>query len=304
MSFQLQGLVAATHSPFHQDGQLNLDCVEQQADHLIRNGVETAFICGTTGESHSLTVEERLALAARWASVVRGTPLRLVVHVGANCLADARQLAMHAARTGAAAISMLAPSYFKPTSIDSLIACCAEVASGAPEVPFYFYDIPGMTGVQFPMPDFLPRAVKQIPSLRGLKFTNPDLKSYQLCLRAGAGQFDVPWGVDEYLLAAVVLGARGAVGSSYNFAAPVYQQVLDSFHHGDLETARIAQFRSVQLIEVLGQFGYLPAAKVVMEILGVPVGPPRLPLSPLIPDAAMKLRSALEQLGFFDWIRL
>ena len=87
---KLTGLVAATHTPFTPDGSLNLPIVETQAAHLLQNGLTTAFIGGSTGESQSLSLEERLQLAQRWFEVARGTPLQVVVHVGSNCLSDAR----------------------------------------------------------------------------------------------------------------------------------------------------------------------------------------------------------------------
>src|SRR5689334_4821596 len=108
----LTGLIAATHTPFHSDGSLNLAVVEAQAAHLLQHGITAAFIGGTTGESHSLTLDERRALAERWIEVTRGTKLKVIVHVGGNCLADARALATQAQKIGAAAISALAPSYF------------------------------------------------------------------------------------------------------------------------------------------------------------------------------------------------
>lgn len=303
MTLPLHGLVAATHTPFHADGRLNLGAVEQQAAHLQRNGVDTVFIGGSTGEGHSLSVAERLALAGRWSEVVRGAALRLVVHVGSNCLADARTLAAQAQALGAAAISALSPSYFRPRSLDVLVACCAEIAGAAPAVPFYFYDIPALTGVQFPMPEFLAVAAGRIPTLAGIKFTNADLMAYQQCLRAGEGRFDIPWGVDESLLAALGLGASGAVGSSYNFAAPLYRRLLIAFSMGDLAAARAEQYRAVQLIALLSGFGYLAAAKAVMGLLGVEVGPVRLPNAGLAPDHHNRLREGLEVLGFFDWVR-
>jgi N-acetylneuraminate lyase len=297
---KLQGLVAATHTPFHADGELNLAAVERQAEHLLRNGIHAAFVGGTTGECHSLSVEERLALAGRWAEVTRGTDLRLVVHVGSNCLADARALAAQARSLGAAAISALAPSYFKPESIDALIACCAEIASSAPDLPFYFYDIPSMTDVRLPMREFLARAPGRIPTLAGLKLTNPDLIAFQTCLRAGDGRFDILWGIDEYLLAGLALGAEGAVGSTYNFAAPIYHRLIEAFRRGDLATARAEQFQSVRLVDVLSGHGYMAAAKALMEILGVAVGPPRLPFAKLGDENVKRLRSELERLGYFE----
>jgi N-acetylneuraminate lyase len=300
VTLKLHGLVAATHTPFDADGQLNLCAVEKQAEHLLRNGVPTAFLGGTTGESHSLTVEERLLLAQRWRDVARGTKLRIVVHVGSNCLADARTLAAQAQRLGADAIAALAPSYFKPRSLDALVACCADVARAAPALPFYFYDIPELTGVQFSMPEFLGVAADRIPTLAGIKFTNADLTAYQQCLHAQEGRFDIPWGVDESLLAALALGAVGGVGSSYNLAAPLYHRLLAAFARGDLATARVEQFRAVQLIAVLAGYGYLAAAKAVLRFLGVDVGPARLPNMNLTPAQDAQLRTALEKLGFFD----
>jgi N-acetylneuraminate lyase len=295
-----QGLIAAAHTPLRTDGELNLGVVERQAEHLLRDGVLAAFIGGTTGECHSLTVGERQALACRWAEVIQGTDLRLVVHVGSNCLADARALAAQAQSLGVHAVAALAPSYFKPASVDALIGCCAEIAGAAPSVPFYFYDIPAMTGVRLSMPEFLARAPDRIPTLAGLKFTNPDLMDLQTCLRVGGGRFDVLWGVDEYLLAALALGAEGAVGSTYNFAAPIYSRLVEAFLRGDLATARAEQFRSVQLVERLSSYGFMAAAKALMGMLGVDVGPPRLPFARLDVEAEASLRGELERMAFFE----
>jgi N-acetylneuraminate lyase len=193
----LHGLVTATHTPFHRDGSLNLAIVEKQAAHLLANGVKFAFIGGTTGESHSLTLEERRALAQRWCEVARGTELKIIVHVGSNSLADARILAAQAQTLGAIAIAAVAPSYFKPRSIEVLIACCTEIAAAAPEMPFYYYDIPSLTGLNFSSASFLAQAGERIPTLAGLKFTNPDLLAYQFCLRAGDARWErrAPWAV-------------------------------------------------------------------------------------------------------------
>ena len=301
--FPITGLVAATHTPFHADGSLNLAIVEKQAAHLLGNGVKLAFICGTTGESHSLTLEERRALATRWMEVARGSELKVIVHVGANCLADARTLAAQAQALGAAAISALAPSYFKPRSVVALVDCCADIAAAAPELPFFYYDIPVMTGFTLPLPEFLGVARERIPNLAGIKFSNPDLMMFQQCLRFDGGAFSIPWGCDEYLLAAAALGATGAVGSSFNFAAPVYHRVLRAFAAGDFKTARDEQFRSVQLIAALASRGYMGAAKATMKMLGVDVGPARLPNGSLNREQEAALRADLEKLGFFDWIK-
>jgi N-acetylneuraminate lyase len=302
VTFKLNSLVAATHTPFDADGQLNLAVVEKQAERLIRDGVAAVFVAGTTGENASLTVQERLDLARRWSEVVRGTKLRLVVHVGSNCLADARVLAAQAQSLGADAIAALAPNYFKPKTLEVLVACSREVASAAPALPFYYYDIPAMTGVLLPMPDFLSVAAERIPTLAGMKFTNPDLTAYQKCLQVGEGRFDIPFGMDERLLAALAVGATGAVGSTYNFAAPIFLRLIDAFHRGDLAAARVEQYRAVQLIDLLRSLDYIPATKAVMGFLNIPVGPARLPLSNLTAGESKLLRQKLESLSFFEWI--
>ncbi|MCX6898907.1 MAG: dihydrodipicolinate synthase family protein [Verrucomicrobia bacterium] len=299
----LHGLIAAPHSPFAADGLLNLAIVEKQAAHLLANGVTAAFIGGTTGETHSLALDERRALTQRWIEVARGTPLKVIVHAGSNCLADARTLAAQAQQLKATAVAAMAPSYFKPRSVEALVDCMAEIASAAPAVPFYYYEIPSFTGVALPPSEFLENGARRIPNLAGLKFTSNNLMEYQLCLRAAGGTLDVAFGYDEMLLAALAMGARGAVGSTYNFAAPIYRRLIAAFERGDLDTARREQFRSVQMIQLLVNYGFMGAAKAVMKMLGVDVGPARLPNGSLTAEQAGKLRSDLEKLGFFGWIK-
>jgi N-acetylneuraminate lyase len=298
----LHGLVVAAHTPFHADGSLNLAAVEKQAAHFLKYNLTTIFVAGTTGECHSLTLDERCALAQRWSEVICGTALKLVLHVGSNCLEDCRVFAAQAETIGGTAISAFAPSYFKPRDLDTLVDWCAEVAGAAPEIPFYFYDIPALTGVSFSMPDFLAQGSARIPTLAGIKFTNPDLMAYQFVLRSNNGAWDVPFGLDEHLLGALAMGARGAVGSGYNFAAPIYTRLLHAFSAGDLAGAREEQFRGAQLVHALSSFGYMGAAKALMEMLGVPVGPARLPNTNPTAEQKKALRGILEAIGFFEWI--
>lgn len=300
---RLHGLVTATHTPFHADGSLNLNAVEQQATFLLAKGVTTVFIGGSTGESHSLTYNERHLLAKCWMAVTKGTQMRVIVHVGANCVTDAKALADQAEDLGAAAIAALTPMYFKPKNVEVLVETMAQIAAAAPETPFYYYDIPLLTGVSLSMPEFLKQAKDRIPTLAGVKFTNSDLMSYQYCLRADGGAWDVPFGFDEHMLGALAMGAKGAVGSGFNFAAPVYVRLLAAFAKNDFATAREEQFRGVQIISTLVGYGYMGAAKAVMAMLGVDVGPARLPNTTLTIEQKDKLRGDLEALGFFEWVK-
>jgi N-acetylneuraminate lyase len=189
--------------------------------------------------------------------------------VGSNCLADSKVLAEHAQRNSAAAISAVAPTYFKPKDVDALVGFMSEVAASAPTTPFYYYDIPGLTGITFPTTDFLRKATGKIPTLAGIKFSNPDMIAYQGALHADDGKWDLPFGVDEVMLSALAMGARGFVGSTYNFAAPIYHRLMSAFQAGDFDTARKEQYRSVRIVQLLASYGYMGAAKATMAMLGV-----------------------------------
>lgn len=300
---RIQGLVAATHTPFHADGSLNLSVVEKQAAHLQNTGVSHAFIGGTTGECSSLMLEERRALAVRWFEVTRDSALKVIVHVGSNCLADSRILTAQAQELGAVAVSAFAPCYFKPNSVATLVDSMAQIASAAPELPFYYYEIPTMTGIALSPSEFLAQAANRIPNLAGIKFTSSNLMEYQLCRNSHDGGFDIPFGFDEMMLGALALGATGAVGSSFNFAAPIYNRLITAHQRGDLVAARDEQMRSVRTIQKLAARGYMGAAKAVMKMLGVDVGPPRLPTVALDSNQTDALRSELEAMGFFEWVK-
>jgi N-acetylneuraminate lyase len=303
MTERLHGLVAATHTPFHPDGSLAPEVVPLQAAHLANKGVGTVFITGSTGEAHSLTRDERLAMYAAWAEAGPAHNLRVVAHVGSNCLEDAKAFAAAAADHRFLACSALAPSYFKPSSVESLIDWCARIAAAAPELPFYYYDIPSLTGVRFDSFEFLTKAAPLIPNLAGIKFTNDDPAGYAKCLAFADGRFDIPWGIDEKLVSVLPLGCKGAVGSTYNFAAPLYQELTAAFERGDIGSARALQQQSVWLVDTLAAVGYFGAAKALMGWLGVPVGPARRPLDNPTPPQLAELRAKLESFPWFgdDW---
>jgi N-acetylneuraminate lyase len=294
----LSGIIPACHTPLHADGSLNLAMVERQAELFLEAGIRDVFVGGTTGEFASLSVDERTALTRRWCEVAGGT-MRIAVHVGHNCLSEAVALAAHAKTAGAAAVAVVAPSYFKPATIVDLIDFCAPIADVAAPLPIYFYDIPGMTGVRLRMSEFLYQARFRIPTLCGLKFSNDDFVDLQECVRLEHGTFDVLFGMDECLLAGLALGIRGAVGSTYNFAAPVYQRLVRAFESHDLESARAEQGKSIDLIKTLSEFGFLAASKSVMAMIGLDCGPVRPPIRNLSSEKKHELWKRLVALDVF-----
>lgn len=293
----LGGLVAAPHTPMHPDGEVNFQAIPAQAEGLLANGIAAAFICGSTGESHSLTLQERKDVASAWRRAISGRDLKLVAHVGHNCQRDAVELAAHAASVGADAIAAMAPNYFKPRSVEALVDFCAPIAAAAGEAPFYYYDIPAMTGVSLPMAEFLERGGKVMPNLAGVKFSSSDLMALQQCLAAQDGRFNILFGSDETLVSSLALGAHGAVGSTYNYAAPIYHEILAAMRLGNVAAASAWQLKSVRLVEILLEFGVLAAGKAAMALAGIECGPVRPPNRALSEAEIATVRRRLSALG-------
>ncbi len=299
MQPRLTGLIAAACTPFHQDGSLNLAQVGPVVQHLLRQGVSGLYVCGSTGEGVSLTREERMAVAEAYVREADGV-FPVIVQVGHNSLHESRSLAAHAQQIGASGVSANAPSYFKVSTVGLLVDCVEEMAAGAPRLPFYYYHIPQLTGAHVDMVAFLQEASGRVPNLAGLKYTAPTLHEFQRCLELDDGRYDVLWGVDEMLLAAVATGARAAVGSTYNIAAPVYLRMMEAFASGDSQKARKLQSQAVGLVALLAKYPFLPAVKATLRMLGLDVGACRLPLPRLDGQASEDLRRELEAASFFE----
>jgi len=296
----LEGLIAAPPTPMRADGSVALETIDALYRMLVSNGVRGAFVCGTTGESMSLTVQERRLVAERWRALAEGDFI-VIVHVGHNSLPDCKELAAHAQRIGAHGIAVMAPNFFKPGSLDDLVAFCAEAAAAAPELPFYYYHMPAMTGVITPAVDFIQAASSRIPTLTGAKFTYEDLMDYGRCLVLEGGRFDMLFGRDEILLSALALGAHGAIGTTYNFAAPLYRRVMDAYAAGNMAEAQEEQSRAREMVAVLYKAGGLAAVKPIMKMIGLDCGPPRLPLHRFGTSEYEKLQAELGRVGFFEY---
>ncbi|XP_041335569.1 N-acetylneuraminate lyase isoform X6 [Pyrgilauda ruficollis] len=212
---KLKGLVAATITPMTPDGKINLPVIRQYVDYLVNEqNVKNVFVNGTTGEGLSLSIQERKQLAEEWMCQGKDKLDHVIIHVGALNLPECQELARHAAAIGADGIAVIAPFFFKPTNKDELVAFLQKVASEAPEVPFYYYHIPPLTGVKIRVEELLDGIKAQIPTFQGVKFSDTDLLDLAQCIhKNGTGEFEFLYGVDEQLLGALALGANGAVGS-------------------------------------------------------------------------------------------
>jgi len=295
---KIEGLIAATFTPMQSNGSLDLKKVEPMVDNLIANGVKGIFVCGSTGEGPSLTTSERKLLSEAFIQAV-AKRIRVFVHVGHNSIAEAKDLAAHAQRSGADYISATPPCYFKIKSIEALAGCLAEIALGAPRLPLYYYNIPSLTGANLDMTELLQRAEGSLPTLAGIKYTTPLIHEYQACLNFENNKYDLLYGTDEMLLSALASGAKGFIGSTYNFAAPIYRKLQDAFYSGDLSSAQQWQMKSVRIVQVINKYGGLRAQKAIMKLIGVDCGPVRLPLLELKPGELEAIERELREVGFF-----
>jgi N-acetylneuraminate lyase len=299
---RLTGLIAATFTPMKADGSLDLDKVPAMVEHLLVDGVGGLYVCGSTGEGPSLTVAERKATLEAFLAAVNGR-IPVVAQVGHDSLAEARELARHAQSAGVTAVSAVPPYYFKPNGAKVVADCVAQIAAAAPDVPFYYYHIPRLTGVSVDIIELAERCLEQAPTFAGIKYSSMALESFQTLSTLSDGKLNLLFGCDECLLSGLMFGAQGAVGSTYNFAAPIYRHVLAALEHGDIAAAQRHQADSVRLVRAILKYSDIPALKSVMELVGVPCGPCRLPLRTLSPEQQQSLRKDIVALGLLPKAR-
>jgi N-acetylneuraminate lyase len=299
---KIEGLIAAAFTPFYEDGSINTSLIPALVDKLVEDGVRGIFVCGSNGEGPNMSLEERKLVAETFVQAAAGR-LLIIVHVGHSCIADAKALAAHAAAIGADAFSAVAAFYFKPTSVENLVDCMTEVASGAPGLPFYYYHIPHLTGVGMDMIEFLRQGGRRIPNLAGIKYTAATIHEYQSCLHYSEGRYDILYGVDELLLPALAVGAGAAIGSTYTFAAPLYLRTMEAFAKGDIAAAREQHGYLVEVIRVLLKYPPIPGQKAIMQMLGWDLGPCRLPLTSLDKATFDEFYRELSALSFFEKVR-
>ena len=299
---KIKGIVAATFAAYNKDGGLNTDIIITIVEKLIADGVSGVYICGTNGEGPNMTVEERMAVAEAYVKAARKRIL-VLVHVGHTSIMESRKLAAHAAAIGADAFSAVAAFYFKPVSVQNLVDCMAEIASAAPNLPFYYYHMPSLTGIGMDMVDFLKLGETAIPNLAGIKYTASTLYEYQACLNYKAGMFDALFGFDEMLLSALIVGAEGAIGSTYTFAAPVYLNIIELYRAGKLDEARKVQLTMVNVIRCITRHPSIAAQRAIMKMLDMDLGDARLPLTSLTQQAYDQLKTDLEELDFFTLLK-
>ena len=298
---KIKGLIDAPFTPFHEDGSLNLAPIPEYAALLARNGLKGVFIDGSSGEGYMLTEEERMQLAEAWMAVVP-EDFKVIVHVGSTSVMSSRRLAEHAQKIGAWGIGAMATPFPKIGSIEQLCRYCEEIASAAPNLPFYYYHIPAFNGAFLSMYDFLKAVDGRIPNFAGIKYTFESLYEYNRCRRYQHGKFDMLHGQDETILPCLAMGgAQGGIGGTTNYNGRCLTGILEAWEKGDLEKARQLQDFAQDVIDVICNFrGNIVGGKRIMKLIGLDLGPNRVPFMTVTEEEELELRRQLEAIDFFS----
>lgn len=295
----LSGLIAAPFTPMNKDGKLNLSLIPGYYQFLKNNKNTGAFICGSTGEGVSMTTDEKKSVIKAWAEATTGDKdFKVMALVGGTSIEDGKDIARFAQQNGLYGVSFTAPFYFKPANVAMLAECCKEIADAVPEMPFYYYHIPVLTGVGFSMIDLLKNVTGKISNFAGIKYTHEDFMDFLSCLHFENGKYDMLWGRDENMLSALAVGAVGAVGSTFNYAAPLYYELMDAFNKNDLKKAQALQQQSIDMITLLGKYGGIATGKAYMKLIGLDCGSFRLPVKNMSSEDFENFKKEVEQLNF------
>lgn len=298
---KIKGLIDAPFTPFYEDGSLNLAPIPEYAALLARNGLKGVFINGSSGEGYMLTEEERMQLAEAWMTAVP-KDFKVIVHVGSTSVMSSRRLAEHAQKIGAWGIGAMATPFPKIGNIEQLCRYCEEIASAAPELPFYYYHIPAFNGAFLSMYDFLNAVDGRIPNFAGIKYTFESLYEYNRCRRYQNGKFDMLHGQDETILPCLAMGgAQGGIGGTTNYNGRCLTGILEAWEKGDLEKARQLQDFAQDVIDVICNFrGNIVGGKRIMKLIGLDLGPNRVPFMSVTDEEEQELRRQLEAIDFFS----
>jgi N-acetylneuraminate lyase len=297
---KIEGLVAAPFTPMYANGSLNLSVIPRYARMLAHNGVKGAFVAGSTGEGVSLTYAEKRDIIEAWGHTSEKGLLKIAM-VGGNSVAEMKQLAAWAAACGYEAVAVLAPHYFKITSAETIARICLEVGEAVPDTAVYFYHIPVLTGVSVSMIQLLEHLDGQMPNFAGIKYTHHDMMEFNQCLNFGGGRYDILWGWDEVFLGGMAMGALGGVGSTFNYAAPLYHRLIAAFDAGNLTEARRLQEKSIAIVSLLGKYGGISVGKAYMKAIGLDCGPFRLPVLNMSESQYVEFMQDLETIEFFSY---
>ena len=298
---KIKGLIDAPFTPFYENGEVNYEPIEAYAQMLYKNGLQGVFINGSSGEGYMLTDDERKKLAEEW---IKYAPegFKVIVHVGSCCVKSSKELARHAQEIGAWGIGAMAPPFPKIGRVEELVKYIEEIASGAPELPFYYYHIPAFNGAFLPMTELLAAVDGRVPNFAGIKYTFESIYEYNQCRLYKNGKYDMLHGQDETILPSLAMGgAEGGIGGTTNYNGRELVGIIEDWKAGNIESARERQNFSQEVINVICHYrGNIVGGKRIMKLIGLDLGKNRTPFRNMTDEEEMAMKQELEAIGFFE----
>ena len=286
-----EGVYSALLTPFDKHGDVSEEALRRLTDFQLDAGLDGFFVCGSTGEGILLTTEERKRVAEIVVDQARdrGT---VIVHVGHASSAVSAELAAHAETIGADAIGSVPPIYY-PLGIEEALYHY-QIITRASSLPFVAYNIPSLTSVGLSA-GHLPRLL-EMETFVGMKFTGYDLYEMQGIAEALGDAGIVLSGSDQMSLPALLMGARGSIGSTHNIVPGKFVGVYRAYKDGDISTAKRLQEEINRLMRVVHRYG-MPSRKAYLRRLGIDCGVYRPPFKPLTDEQEREFFAEVDALG-------
>lgn len=287
-----EGVCTALVTPFRRDGSLDPDMTTRLLRRQEENGVRAVVLSGTTGESPTLSAEEKLQLFRLGREVLSPGTL-VIAGTGSNDTAKAVELSRQAEKAGVDALLVVSPYYNKATP-EGLIAHYTKIARAA-ELPIILYNVPSRTGVDVPVEVYA--RLCRIPNIAGVKEASGNLSKIARIRQVCGPDFSVWSGNDDSIVPTLSLGGRGVVSVLSNLCPEETVAMADAGLRGDFKTAGAMQCRLMPLIDALFHRVNPIPIKAALGLIGLDCGPCRLPLTQLPPEETAELGRVMEDCG-------
>ena len=287
------GAGVAVITPMNEDLSVNYEELAKILDDQIAKKTDAIIICGTTGESSTLTLEEH-ADVIRFACKHVNKRVPVIAGTGSNCTQTAIRLSQDAEKDGADALLIVTPYYNKATQ-KGLIAHYTQIAESV-SLPIIMYNVPSRTGCNI-LPATAVELAKNVPNIVAIKEASGNISQIMDLAMLADGCIDIYSGNDDQILPLLAIGGKGVISVLSNGAPTQTHEICAKFFEGDVEGARKLQMDALPLIHALfSEVNPIPV-KEAMNLLGWNAGPCRMPLSPMDAANKEKLTAAMRNYG-------
>ncbi|MGB3757773.1 MAG: 4-hydroxy-tetrahydrodipicolinate synthase [Rivularia sp. (in: cyanobacteria)] len=286
-------VITAMVTPFKEDGSVNYDVAEKLAVHLAQNGTDTFIVCGTTGESPSMTWDEEYQLFKCVLQAVSGKA-KVIAGCGSNSTKEAVAATQEAAKMGVHGSLQVVPYYNKPPQA-GLYRHFQAIAEAVPELPLLLYNVPGRTGQNL-QPQTVAR-LAEIDNIIGIKESTGNIDQASQMRRLTPPEFQIYSGDDYMTLPLLSIGANGIVSVASHLVGLQLQQMIQAFKDGKVQAATDIHLKLFPLFKVLFATANPIPVKAALNLQGWDVGSTRLPLYEAESELTQQLETVLEELN-------